>query len=86
MKPRWSLLPPKEVRDVVDVLTFGAKSHDDFGWKDKTKTEHFDALMRHINEWRSGNKLDNGPDGSGKSHLAHAVCRLLFLMYLDKRG
>jgi hypothetical protein len=83
MKPRFDLLPPEEIQDIVEVLTFGAQEHLDFGWRYVSKKEHFAAMLRHIFQWRSGKKLDSE---SGKSHLAHAVCRALFLMYLDKRG
>lgn len=80
-KPRWSLLPWAEVGQIVEVLTYGAeKKYDDFNWK-KVKNleeEYFSALHRHLKAYACGEKID---PGSGKPHLAHAACNLLFLMW-----
>ena len=79
-KPRWSLLPFKQVEQVVDVLTIGAKKYDDDNWKTVTPMydRYFSACMRHLAAWRCGERKD--PE-TGKSHLAHAVCCILFLMW-----
>ena len=81
-KPRWSLLPFKEVEEIVKVLTFGAKKYEDNNWMHVTpfKDRYFSALQRHLTAWWSGKKVD--PDSSF-SHLAHAGCCLLFLMWGD---
>lgn len=82
-KPRWSLLPYKEVEKIVDILTFGAEKYDDDNWKivpdglDRYKS----ALMRHLAAYFDGEEMD--PE-SGCTHLAHAGCNLLFLMWLEK--
>jgi hypothetical protein len=31
-KPRWSLLPWKQVEDIVKVMTFGSKKYADFNF------------------------------------------------------
>lgn len=81
-KPRWELLPYKEVGEIVDIFTFGAKKYEDNNWKHvkPLKERYFGALMRHLVAWKEGEKKD--PE-SGRSHLAHAGCCLLFLMWGD---
>jgi len=81
-KFRYSLLPWKQIASVVDVLEFGAKKYSPDNWQKvpELKTRYFDAAMRHVLAWRSGEKSDSE---SRLPHLAHAVCCLLFLMWSD---
>lgn len=80
-KPRWDLLPLHEVEEVVEILTFGAKKYKPDNWKYVRPTKRYlAAAFRHLVAWAKGDKIDTE---SGKSHLAHAVCNLLFLMYFD---
>lgn len=81
-KPRWSLLPWEQVKQIVNVLTFGAKKYADDNWQKvpQSRDRYFSALMRHITSWKSGERIDSE---SGLSHLAHAGCCLLFLMWGD---
>ncbi len=80
-KPRWGLLPFREVKEVVEILTFGAQKYSEDNWKKVTPKERYvDAAFRHFTSWVQGEKKDME---SGKSHLAHAVCCLLFLMWFD---
>lgn len=81
-KSRWDLLPWKQLSDVVDILTFGAKKYSDDNWKNinNHKQRYFSAAMRHLTAWFCGEKNDSE---SGKSHLAHVICCLLFLMWFD---
>jgi hypothetical protein len=81
-KPRWSLLPWQQVEQVVDVLTFGAKKYEEYNWQrvPDPQDRYGSAAMRHISAWMSGEIFD--PE-SGKHHLSHAVCCLLFLMWFD---
>lgn len=81
-KPRFSLLPLKQIWDVEAVLEFGAKKYQFDNWKkvDDSENRYFDAAIRHIFAWRGGEKLD--PE-TNLPHLAHAVCCLLFLMWGD---
>lgn len=83
-KPRWSLLPIKQVEDVVKVLTCGAQKYSDNNWENVSNIEdrYFSAAMRHISAWKQGNKLDGE---TGLPHLAHAVCCFLFIMWFDEK-
>lgn len=83
-KLRWDLLPWPEVGEAVEVLTFGALKYEDDNWKkvDLPRARYFAAALRHLIAWWGGERKD--PE-SGRSHLAHAVCCLLFLMWFDNR-
>lgn len=81
-KPQWSLLPFKALREVVDVLTYGARKYAPDNWKKvpNAKQRYTDAGFRHFTAFASGEKLD--PE-TGKSHLAHAMCCLLYLLAFE---
>jgi hypothetical protein len=80
-KNRWELLPWEEVEEIVEILTFGAEKYEDNNWQHvKPRSRYVGALFRHLIAWVRGEKKD--PE-SGKSHLAHAGCCLLFLMWSD---
>lgn len=91
-KPRWGLLPYRELEDIVKVLTFGSKKYADDNWKhvENGRERYFDAMMRHINEYRQAKQTDNPDkkydDETGLNHLSHAMCCALFLMWLDNEG
>lgn len=53
-------------------------------WKcDPDAGKYFDAAMRHLTAWISGERLD--PE-SGRSHLAHAICCLLIMLWGELHG
>jgi hypothetical protein len=90
MKPRWSLLPWREVEEVVKVLTAGASEYADFNWqKVEPRSRYVDALLRHFKNWY----VDKEPfdkDLKEKqnievSHLACLICNALFLMWHDNK-
>ena len=84
-KIRWSLLPWKEVEQIVEILTFGAQKYGDYNWQKSMadqKNRYFSALMRHLTAWFNGERCDKE---TGKSHLSHAGCCLLFMMWLDNK-
>lgn len=81
-KLRWMLLPFKALREVVEVLEFGAKKYGVGNWEKVPdfKSRYADALMRHFTSWLDGEKTDSD---TGKSHLAHAMCCALFLLHFE---
>lgn len=81
-KPRYSLLPSATLNHVIAVLEFGADKYGVDNWQQvqNLRTRYYDACMRHIDSWWSGEINDIE---SGKHHLAHAICCLLFLMWFD---
>lgn len=82
-KPRWSLLPFKALAEVVDVLTYGARKYAPDNWKKvpDARTRYVDAALRHFTAYINGEKNDSE---TKMSHLAHAICCLLFLLAFDK--
>ena len=81
-KLEYGLLPPLALEATVDVLTFGAQKYERDNWKrvPDSKRRYYDALQRHLWAWKKGEILD--PE-SGKHHLAHAMCCLMFLYEHD---
>jgi len=83
-KPMWSLLPMFIIERIVEVLNFGAKKYEPNNWQRVPKAEnrYFSAAMRHLTAWQMGESTDKE---SGLSHLAHAACCLVFLMWFAER-
>ena len=81
-KLRWSLLPLTSVQEVVQVLEYGARKYAPDNWMKvpDAQDRYWDAAIRHMMAWKMGEKKDAE---SGKSHLAHAVCCLLYIMWFD---
>ena len=84
-KSRMSLLPIEPLTEVLTILEFGAIKYEPDNWRyvDNARTRYFDAAQRHILAWWQGEQTDSE---SGKHHLAHAVCCLVFLMWFDLVG
>lgn len=82
-KPRWELVPFRAMKDVVDVLTYGSKKYADDNWKivPDARKRYVSAAFRHLTDWADGEKKDKE---TGKSHLAHAICCLLFLLWFEQ--
>ena len=83
-KTRWDLAEWPFFRAICEVLTTGANKYSPDQWKTMTggREHFFSALMRHIDQWKEGQKID---EETGKSHLVHAACNLMFLDWLDRR-
>jgi hypothetical protein len=82
-KPQWSLMPWNALKDVVDVLTYGAKKYAPDNWKivPNARQRYIDAGFRHFTSYANGEKNDCE---TGMNHLAHAICCMLFLIAFDK--
>jgi hypothetical protein len=82
-KPRWDLLPLSLIEETVQVLTFGAKKYGPNNWKQVQDgfDRYYSALMRHIVAYKNGELYDQE---SKLSHLAHAMCNLIFLSELQE--
>jgi hypothetical protein len=78
-KPRYGLLKPASLEEMVKVLTYGAKKYSVDNWKlvPDLENRYFDAAQRHIWAFRRGETHD--PE-SGLHHLAHAMCSLMFIL------
>jgi len=81
-KARMYLLPPKATVEVSNVLTFGAKKYDEQNWRklDNLQNRYTGGALRHIFAHMDGELND---EDSGYSHLAHAICCLLFKLEIE---
>ncbi len=79
-KLRWTLLPMRELEEVVRVLNHGADKYGANNWKKVEIDRYMDALMRHMAAYLQGEEVD--PD-SGLHHMAHVACNALFIMDKD---
>jgi len=83
-KLRWHLMPWDQLHQVALVMEHGANKYGEENWKlvVGAHPRYFDAAMRHIvADQASPGSVDAE---SGISHLAHAVCCLLFMMYFEE--
>lgn len=80
-KLQWSLVPFEQLEQVVKVLMKGAEKYSRDNWKKCDDVNRYkDALERHVVAYIKGEKTDSEDN---LSHLAHAICNCLFLMYFD---
>lgn len=81
-KIQYGLLPPLALKATAEILTFGAEKYEPDNWKyvPDSKRRYFDAMQRHLWAWKDGEQNDLE---TGKNHLAHAMCCLMFLYEHD---
>lgn len=83
-KPRLDLLAPEMLFGVSEILAFGAAKYGERNWEAGMSWGRcFGALMRHMWAWWRGEKADAE---TGKSHLLHAGCCLMFLIAYEERA
>lgn len=79
----YHLLPSDAVEEIVKVLQHGATKYSERNWeKGLAYSRPFAALQRHMWSWWRGDDIDVE---TGRSHLAHAGCCLLFLLAYELR-
>ncbi|MCD5413671.1 MAG: DUF5664 domain-containing protein [Clostridiales bacterium] len=81
-KLRYSLVPPAATRALAEILTFGTEKYAPNNWQLVCNPEerYTDALLRHLESYRAGEKID--PE-SGFSHLKHAITNIAFLLHFE---
>lgn len=85
-KLRFDIIDPQMLEDLAYILTMGSAKYDKDGelnWKKLPQNQLYRyeaALLRHLNQWRLGKKID---DESHKNHLVHVICNAMFLYYFD---
>ena len=83
-KNKVELLPVDALSAIAEILTSGAKKYDARNWeKGMEWSRPYGALLRHLWAWWDGENKD--PE-TGKSHLWHAGCNMLFLIAFEKRA
>jgi len=81
-KPKMHLLPPNATLEVAKVLTFGARKYDEENWRmlENAQKRYTSGALRHIFAHMDGELKD--PE-TNYSHLAHAICCLMFKLELE---
>ena len=84
-KLRLDLIDYNQINKLAYILTMGAKKYQDNNWQkvEPFNDRYFAALLRHLFAWKNGQKIDNE---SKKSHLDHAFCNIMFLMWGEDNG
>lgn len=60
-KIRYSLIPHAPLKWLATLYTNGAAKYSDWGWSqvENGEVRYFDALLRHLESYRSGEWLDS---------------------------
>lgn len=83
-KPMFSLISADAMEELAKVLTYGASKYQDHNWRKGFKWQRvMDAAYRHLAEYNKGKRVD--PE-TGLSHLAHAMCNIMFLIEFEKNN
>jgi hypothetical protein len=78
-KVRLDLIAPEFITATAEILTFGVAKYEEHNWKKGIKYQRiYRACMGHLIAWYCGEELD---EETGKPHLWHASCCLMFLIY-----
>lgn len=82
-KVPYDLLAPEFLSGTAEILAFGAAKYAPRNWeKGMVWSRPFSAMMRHMWAWWAGEQTD--PE-TGKSHLWHAACCVMFLVAYEQR-
>lgn len=77
-KPDMSLLSSIALTEVAKVMTFGKKKYAAHNWRGGFLwSRPLAAAIRHIFSFLGG---ENNDPETGLSHLAHAICCLMFVL------
>ena len=75
---------PKFIEEIGKVLDYGDNKYGLMNWKKyENINELTSALMRHSNQFNSGDMFD---EESGYSHLSHIASNCMMLMWLIDNG
>lgn len=79
-KPPIDLIDSTIILELAKVLGYGAEKYEAHNWKIGLPiSRYYSACQRHLLAFNDGESLD--PE-SGLSHLGHAACNLMFMLYM----
>ena len=84
-KTQYQYLSSKFIKEMAEITTQGAKKYGERNYlqgDEQALMRIYDALMRHLMAWRSGDEVD--PE-SGKSHLSHVACNAMMIYELEHK-
>lgn len=77
-KSRVDLIPSDALIEIGHVLAIGAKKYGANNWRSGMKWSRlYASCLRHLYSWKKNDTFDTE---SGRNHLAHAACCILFLI------
>ena len=87
-KLRWDLLDLETLEPIVNRFTKGAEKYGPNNWQlvDDAKERYYAAAMRHLCEYRKGNRDDDDPRFADyPSHLAASIWNMLCLLWFENQ-
>lgn len=82
-KPKMSFVARSLLIAIAYIMEPGAIKYGRDNWKGGMLwSRPYDALLRHLTAWWDGESVDRE---SGKSHLWHAACELMFLIEYEEK-
>lgn len=83
-KARMDLVSPVALKAVAMCAGLGSEKYGDRNWEHGLQYSRvLGALLRHINAWHAGERID--PE-SGQSHMAHAAWNAMALVHYEQTG
>lgn len=80
-KARLDLVSPIALLELAKVLEFGSRKYNAHNWRSGIQFSRLiAACLRHVFSYLGGESKD--PE-TGLSHLAHALCNLMFLLEFE---
>lgn len=88
-KPPMMLLQLASLWLVAKVAQAGTKKYGKRNWEEHANdweySQLWDSALRHMIKWALGRETDDGPGGTGQSHISCAIWNLLSLSELSIR-
>ena len=83
-KLRLDLIEPEFLEGLAAILTLGAAKYSAANWKQcpNPYERYYSALQRHLLAFAKDERTDKE---SGRSHLYHAACCLMFLAHFEAK-
>lgn len=77
-KERYSDMPLDVLKEVSKAFTYGGNKYGKYNYsKGMEWSRYYDAAMRHLNSFMTGEDIDE----SGNHHLSHAIASLMMLQH-----
>lgn len=84
-KVRYTLLPPFALKEVARNLTAGLEKYSENNWKhvEGARVRYLDAIYRHLEAHRAGEKFDKDSHVDNIWHLSAVIANALFLLEFE---
>jgi len=84
-KLKYSLILPEFLEETAKVLTLGEVNHPPEAdgspsWQQVKEERYIDAMIRHLQAYRMGGRLD---EDMGTHHMSHVAVNAMFIWWLS---